>query len=76
MADFHAVVQLLPINRVAAGFERPVGALFRRGFGQPFQPRNFFVGHAQLTPVAQFHDELVADKANVLGADRLGCFSD
>ena len=39
VTDFHAVVELLPVNRVATGFERPVGALFRRSLGKPFQDR-------------------------------------
>lgn len=54
MADSHAVVELLPGNRVTAGFERPVGALYWRGLGEPLQPRKFFVRHAQLATIGQF----------------------
>ena len=40
VTNLDAVVQIRPVNRVTAGFERPVGALLRGGFGQPLQPRN------------------------------------
>jgi len=40
-ADFHPVIQLLPVNRVTTGFKRPVGSLPGSGLGKPAKPGNF-----------------------------------
>jgi len=75
VTNLNAIVQVRPINRVAAGFERPVGALLGRGFGQPFQPRHFGQRQADFAPVIEPDVQRAAGKADALGVDLSGGFS-
>src|SRR5687767_4633465 len=75
MADFDAVVQILPINGVAARFQRPVRTLLGRGFCQPFQPRHVRKRKADLSSVAEFHTQNAAREADAFGTNLIGCLS-
>lgn len=75
MANLDAVVQVRPVNGVAAGFERPVGALPGRGFGQPFEPRDFCERHADFPAIVELDVQCVRRDAGALGADLFGGFS-
>lgn len=75
MANLDAVVQVRPVNRETARFERPVGALLGRGFGQPFQPRHSSERDADFPAIVKQDVQRVRRDARSLGTHMFAGFS-
>jgi len=75
VTNLDAVVQVRPVNRKTAGFKRPIGALLRRGFGQPLQSRHFGERHADFPAIVEPHMQRVRGDARTLGVDLFSGFS-
>lgn len=52
MADFNAIVQIIPVNSKATWLYVPVTSLLRRGLRQPVQPLHLIHRDTQHTAIA------------------------
>lgn len=69
VADLDAVVQVGPVEGEAAGFEGPVGPLFRGGLGEPMQPRNLGERHSDFTAIIETNSQYARREVRAPGAD-------
>lgn len=72
MTNLDAVVQVRPVDRVAARFELPVGALPGRGFRQPFQPRHLRQRQTDAPAIVELNMEHATGETNAGGANLVG----